>query len=150
MGCVSSVNFAVILNGQPGNKFAPSKGLQQREPLSPYLFLLVSDVLSMMLQSAVERKHLEGVKVKPHGPIISHIFFADDTFIFLRATRMNCCNLVKIIDDYYAASGQAIKLQKSCVFFGANTPTVMSTELGQVLNMSMVSNPGTYLGVPAM
>lgn len=49
MGCVRSVNFAVILNGQTGKKFAPSRGLRQGDPLSPYLFLLVSDVFSKMI-----------------------------------------------------------------------------------------------------
>lgn len=53
MGCVSSINFAVILNGLPGNKFAHSRSLRQGDPLSSYLFLLVSDVISKMLQSAV-------------------------------------------------------------------------------------------------
>lgn len=44
MGCVSSVNFAMILNGQSGNKFAFSRGLRQWDPLSSYLFLLVNEV----------------------------------------------------------------------------------------------------------
>lgn len=28
LGCISSVNFAILLNGQPGSKFAPSCGLR--------------------------------------------------------------------------------------------------------------------------
>lgn len=63
---------------------------------------------------------------------------------------MNCCNLVNLVEDYYAASSQAVNLNKLCVFFGANTLAAMSMELGQVLNMHVVSNSGTYLGVPAM
>ncbi|XP_070676291.1 uncharacterized protein [Malus domestica] len=45
LGCISSVNFAILLNGQPGKKFAPSRGLKQGDPLSPYLFLLLSKVI---------------------------------------------------------------------------------------------------------
>ncbi|KAB2606222.1 hypothetical protein D8674_005939 [Pyrus ussuriensis x Pyrus communis] len=59
--CISSVNFAMLLNGKPGNKSSPSQGLRQRDPLSPYLLLLVSDVFSQRLQWAVERYQLEGV-----------------------------------------------------------------------------------------
>lgn len=67
MGCMSSINFVVILNGEPGQKFAPYRGLQQGNPLFPYLFVLVSDVLSRMIHSAVERRSLDGVKMNPHG-----------------------------------------------------------------------------------
>lgn len=63
---------------------------------------------------------------------------------------MNCCYLVNIIEDYYAASGQAINFHKSFVFFSANTPPAVSRELKHILNMQIVFDPGTYLGVPAM
>ncbi|CAN6587433.1 unnamed protein product [Malus baccata var. baccata] len=150
MGCVSSVNFAVLLNGQPGEKFAPSRGLRQGDPLSPYLFLLVGEVLSRLIQGAVERRQLDGVKLSGAGPIISHIFFADDTLIFLKADTKNCNNLVALLKDYCKASGQAINMQKSSVFFGNNVPSSLSEELGNILGMPVVDNPGSYLGVPAL
>ncbi|KAM2811675.1 hypothetical protein COP1_044291 [Malus domestica] len=114
MGCVNSVNFAIILNGQPKKKFAPSQGLCQRDPLSPYLFLLVSEVLSWMIQSevlsrmiqtAIERRQLDGVKMNPLGLVISHIFFVDDALIFLKVDRKNCSNLVQLLGAYCSASG---------------------------------------------
>lgn len=150
MGCVRSVNFAVLLNGQPGNKFVPSRGLRHGDPLSPYLFLMVNDILSRMLGLASETNKLQGVRISPHGPSISHIFFADDTLIFLKADNSNCHVLGRIIKDYCAASGQAVNLQKSCVFFSANTPAVVSEKLGNILGVPIVTNPGTYLGVPAI
>lgn len=36
MQCVTSVNFAVFLNWLPGSKFAPSRGLRQGDPMSPF------------------------------------------------------------------------------------------------------------------
>ena len=105
MGCVSSVNFAVILNGQPGEKFSPSRGLRQGDPLSPYLFLLVGEVLSRMLHGAIDSRLSERVKMNASGPVISHLFFADDTMLFLKADRSNCMTLVDIINNYCFASG---------------------------------------------
>ncbi|KAM2153616.1 hypothetical protein ACFX1Q_045540 [Malus domestica] len=135
MGCVTSVTFSILLNGHPGRKFVPSRGLRQGDPLSPYLFLFVSDVLSRMLQGAVNRQALEGVKMNLQSPVISHIFFADDTLLFLKANRQNCYSLVQLIDDYCAASGQAVNFQKSSVFFSSNTPSELSRELGHILQM---------------
>lgn len=50
MGCVSSVNFSVLINRKAEKRLYPSRGLRQRDPLSPYLFLLVVDVLSKLIQ----------------------------------------------------------------------------------------------------
>ncbi|KAM1765949.1 hypothetical protein ACFX11_005016 [Malus domestica] len=93
LGCISSVNFAIILNGLPGTKFVPSRGLRQGDPLSPYLFLLVSEVLSLRIQQVSDRGWIRGVQMNKPGPTISHIFFADDTLIFLRAEEENCRKL---------------------------------------------------------
>ncbi|CAN6556372.1 unnamed protein product [Malus baccata var. baccata] len=150
MGCVSPVKFAVILNGHSRNKFAPSRGLRQGDPLSPYLFLLIGEVLFRLIQVAVENKSLDGVKLGVTGPVLSHIFFADDMLIFFRANEKNCRNLVNLLRSFCDASGQEVNLQKSSVFFGTNTPVRVSEELGSILGMPIVDNPGTYLGVPTL
>lgn len=49
MGCVKSVAFAVIINGQSGRRFKPSRGIWQGDLISPYLFLFVSDAFSQMI-----------------------------------------------------------------------------------------------------
>ena len=105
LGCISSINFAILLNGEPGQKFAPSRGLRQGDPLSPYLFLLVSEVLSLLIQKECKEKRIIGVQMSHSGPSISHILFADDTLIFLKAEEDNCRRLNKVIDDYCLASG---------------------------------------------
>ena len=98
----------------------------------------------------MDNQSLHGVQMYLHDPVISHLFFDDDTFIFLKATRPNCSNLVTLIHDFCETSGQAINFQKSCVFFGANTPEAVSTDLGHILNMPVVSDLGKYLGLPAL
>ena len=63
LGCISSVKFDVIINGQAGNQFVPSRGLRQGDPLSPYLFILVGEVLSRLIHKDVDRGCLQGIKI---------------------------------------------------------------------------------------
>ncbi|CAN6543868.1 unnamed protein product [Malus baccata var. baccata] len=150
MGCVSSVQFAILLHGQPGKSFVPSRGLRQGDPLFHFLFLLVGEVFSCLIQKAVHDKLLDGVKLGASGPIISHIFFADDTLLFLKADGKNCRNLGDLINMYCDASGQLVNFQKSSVYFGANIPKRVSAELANILRVQVVHDPGAYLGVPAI
>ncbi|CAN6676537.1 unnamed protein product [Malus baccata var. baccata] len=150
LGCISTVNFSILLNGQPGQKFVPSRGLRQGDPLSPYLFLLVSEVLSLLIQKGCERNQINGIQMSSSGPTVSHILFADDTLIFLKAEEDNCRHLISLIDTYCLASGQQVNKEKSSVYFGANVPVSFAQRLTDILGMVRVGEPGLYLGVPAI
>ena len=64
----------------------PSRGLRQGDPLSPYLFLLCSEGLNRMLQRAAVEDGIRGFSLCKRGPKISHLFFADDSLLFCRAS----------------------------------------------------------------
>jgi hypothetical protein len=50
MSCVSSSTFAVLLNGETTSFFQSGRGLRQGCPLSPLLFILVMEGLSLLLK----------------------------------------------------------------------------------------------------
>ncbi|KAM1127829.1 hypothetical protein ACFX13_038573 [Malus domestica] len=145
MQCVTTVDFDVLINGRPGKKFKPTKGQRHGDPLSPYLFFIVSEVLSLLIQNASELGYIDGILVSGQGPCLSHLIFADDTVIFLKATKTNCNNIVKLLDSYCYASGQEVSLQKSTVYFSSNIPMPLSYELCDILHMPKVEDPGKYL-----
>ena len=75
MRCVSTVTYSIKINGIPRRHIIPSRGICQGDPLSPYLFLLCAEGLSTLIQSAVDRGQMEGVKIYRGGPRLSHLFF---------------------------------------------------------------------------
>jgi hypothetical protein len=57
MSCVSSSSFAVLINGEASRFFKSERGLRQGCPLSPYLFILIMEGLSLLLTKNFE-EHL--------------------------------------------------------------------------------------------
>jgi hypothetical protein len=52
MMCVTSAQYAVLVNGSPCGNITPSRGIRQGDPISPYLFLICAEALSSMLYSS--------------------------------------------------------------------------------------------------
>jgi hypothetical protein len=75
MTCVTSVHFAILVNGSPGEWFRPSRGIRQGDPMSPYLFLICAEVLSSLLSQTESKGIITGVPSSPKGPKITHLFF---------------------------------------------------------------------------
>ncbi|XP_028113945.1 uncharacterized protein LOC114311986 [Camellia sinensis] len=90
MQCITTVTFAVVVNGVVRTTFIPSRGIRQGEPLSPYLFLLVIEVLSKLLQKSLAAGKFSGIKISRGCPVLSHLFFADDALLFFKANVAHC------------------------------------------------------------
>jgi hypothetical protein len=51
--CIFSPTFSVIINGQTFGKFRSTRGIRQGCPLSPSLFIMAVNELSLALQEAL-------------------------------------------------------------------------------------------------
>lgn len=63
MSYITSTNFFVLINGGASNFFKSSWGLRHVYPLSPLLFMLIVEDLSLQLKKEVAKNDVKGVKV---------------------------------------------------------------------------------------
>jgi hypothetical protein len=80
--CVTTAHYAVLVNGVPMRRIAPTKGIRQGNPLSSYLFLMYAETLSSLLSRADREGVLTCVPTSKRGPRINHLFFADGSLLF--------------------------------------------------------------------
>ena len=103
MKCVTSVSYKILVIKSPENQIKPTRGLRQGDPISPYLFIICMKGISSNLKKMKSKGNIEGIKIKRDSPIISHLLFEDDCFIFTK-TKVKCTKAVyykKIILLFY-------------------------------------------------
>lgn len=122
LSCVSSVKYSVLINGQPGKFFTPSRGLRQGNLLSSYLFLMCAESLSSLIMKAEIRGDIQGLSVTQRGTSINHFLFADDSILFYRASKVEWGKIRGILNTYKKGPSQILKEQKFSIFLAQKPP----------------------------
>ena len=63
MGCITSSSIAILINGAGSMFFNPERGLRQGYPLSPLLFLLAAEGISLIIHEAKRQGNLKGIEL---------------------------------------------------------------------------------------
>ena len=103
-------NSRIILNGHLSDAFALERGCRQGDPISPYLFILCLEFLTLAIK---HDDHLRGITIKNNEHKCSQ--YADDTSIFLFASEENLRRCLKILHNFYILSGLKININKTKV-----------------------------------
>ncbi|GJU71911.1 reverse transcriptase, partial [Tanacetum coccineum] len=148
--CLTTYELEFMVNGDSVGVIKPQRGLRQGDPISPYLFIIVADVLSRQILKAMSLGTLSCIKMAHNCPFISHIFFADGSLFFLKASHVECTALVSILNSYCAASGQTVNFQKSSTFFSPNTPCLLHDDICSALYVQQMDSKAKYLGLPSI
>jgi hypothetical protein len=137
MGCITSVNTVVLVNGVPTDFFKCHRGLRQGCPLSPLLFLLVVEVFSRLLTQIVESGTFQGLKVVV-STFISHLLFVDDVLILGAGKIEYWMTLNSILSKFFSATRMIINCHKS-VFLVQNIDPSLQHNLNAVFNIKIES-----------
>ncbi|XP_026410523.1 uncharacterized protein LOC113305730 [Papaver somniferum] len=142
--CISTISCSILVNGSPGDVFFPTRGIRQGHCLSPCIFIICMEALSQFLLKGEKENVIQGFKLRKDSPPISHLFFADDCMLFSKASLTYARNLMRIINKFAKASGQAINLEKSGFF----TSRKMHHKHIKMLLKTLGSSSEKYLGTP--
>lgn len=148
MECVKSVKYKITHSGQEFRLISPGRGIRQGDPLSSYLFLVCMEGLTALLNDYDRRKLLTGIKVARGAPVLTHMFFADDSYIYCKATNEMAVQISHILNVYERASGQKINNAKSSIFFSCNTAQEECDMICHTLGFQEAAADTTYLGLP--
>lgn len=108
MCCMTSVKYWVSRQGSQIGPITPQWGLRQGDPLSPYMFIICIEDLSTLIQDWERNGKINGIKVAINAPKVSHIFFADDSYLFLKVVDRVAIRIKELLETYKKAFGQCV------------------------------------------
>ena len=103
-----------------------------------------------MLAHEEEVGGIEGIQVCRNAPSISHLLFADDSLILMRANVHNANTLKRVLDTYCGSLGQLVSNAKSSIFFSPNTSVSVREDICRELDILTEALSDKYLGLPTM
>ncbi|KAK1261700.1 hypothetical protein QJS04_geneDACA000894 [Acorus gramineus] len=127
MECVTQSRSAILLNGSSSQWIYPGRGLRQGDPLSPYLFVLVAEVMSL-----------------------SHILYADDLVVMSTATPTQCQAVRQVLQDVHHMTGLTVSWPKSTVRFSPQVHPRWRRWMSRILRLKAAAGGCKYLGVPVI
>ncbi|GJY81166.1 protein LAZ1 [Tanacetum coccineum] len=121
MACVTSASLSLCINGDILGFFKGKRGLRQGDPISPYLFTMVMELVN--------------------------ICFADDLFIFTRGDVESAWLIMEALDEFKKSSGLVPSIPKSMVYF-CNVQNHIKMDILSIMSFAEGTLPVKYLGVP--
>ncbi|XP_057803416.1 uncharacterized protein LOC131018725 [Salvia miltiorrhiza] len=145
-GCLESATANVLVNGSTTGEFSLERGLRQRDPISPFLFLIAAEGLHSLIERATEKSLFVPTQIGKEKLKISHLQYADDTIFVLDADYRNVPTVKNIISFFQFLSGLAVNYSKSSLV-GVGVDDNKIEGMASDLNCKVGVLPFKYLGI---
>ena len=150
--CVTTSSFSILVNGGQLENFKPSRSIRQGDPLSPYLFILCMEYLSLKILEACGNNSWKAIKVSRRGPhIYSLLMISCFVLRFLLVVTIQLLEFLRIF--VYNLGKRLICLNPRCssplmstlslgitcvVFLGSLGPQILVSTWGFLLDPMVV------------
>jgi len=143
---LKSATVSVLVNESPTSEFKVSRGLRQGDPLTPFLFIVVTEGLIGLVRQALRANMLVGIKVGRKEVEANVLQFADDMIFLCEDSYSNVFTIKAILRYYELASGLKISFHKS-KFAGINVGIQTLKVYAKSLHCTLTRVPFKYLGL---
>lgn len=97
---ITSVSYAIMLNGSSLEFLHPNRGFCQGDLLSPYLCILCVEYLSSLIRQAEADHKIYGTKIQRVASSISYLFLVDEILVFYQANMNKVESFKQILLTY--------------------------------------------------
>ena len=145
--CISTPKFSVNVNGELAGFFPSMRGLRQGDPISPYLFVIAMEVLSLTIKQHVVSNDSFKYHWRCKDIKLTHLMFADDILLFCHGDLSSAKVLSDSLDHFQALSGLQVNHAKSSLFMSAISD-VIRDQITHLFDFPLEQLPVKYLGIP--
>nr|GEX58904.1 RNA-directed DNA polymerase, eukaryota, reverse transcriptase zinc-binding domain protein [Tanacetum cinerariifolium] len=147
MKCVTTTSFSICINGESCGYCKGGRGLRQGDPMSPYLFTLVMEILTLLIKRKVEQNanfqyHFGCKRLK-----ITNVCFVDDLLMFCHANKIYVSILKDAIDEFGRVVDLIQNYNKITIIFDCLNKEDKQ-EMLEVMPFKVEKLPIRYLDVP--
>lgn len=86
----------------------------------------------------------------PQGPRLNHLFFADDSLLFCKATSGKWSRLSSLLEKYKKVPKQKLNKEKTSIFLSRNTSQEARDCIIQLSGIPVIQRFDKYLGLLAL
>lgn len=136
--CVTTSSFMIGFNGTVQGNFRSNRGLRQGDPLSPYMFVMAMNCLSILLNKAAEEGEF-GYHHHCKNSKLTYLCFADDLLIFCDGSLRSVKNILQVFHQFSLVSGLSVSIAKTSFFTCGLSPSEVDQITSETGSLKMLS-----------